>query len=189
MKNMCISLTSKENFFVSKVGETFWLMMWLWHRHSVASRKGQMNTMNWVPQGPSLLNARGWIQVVPWSFQSHHRWFITKKASSQRADRSPVLYAGGAAGTKLLLFCYCLRSLCVLVDIYNPVCFRVSVLSPKEHHFWYNSSGMHETQVSCEWQSHQGRYVTSCICYALFRNTLEKITKLPSWLDLSLLTN
>lgn len=128
--------------------------------------------MNREPQSTSLLNARGQIQVVPWSIQFHHCWFITKKASSQRADRSPVLYAGGAAGraagTKLLLFCYCLSSLCVSVDIYNLLCFRISVLSPKEQHVWYNSSGIHETQVSHEWQSHQGRYMTSCVCYAQF---------------------
>lgn len=122
--------------------------------------------MSWVPEGPPFLNARGWIQVVPWSFQSCHLWFIIKKPSSQTSDRSPVLYAGGAAGTELLLFCYCLRSLCVPVDIYNLVCFRISVLSPREQHVWYNSSGIYETQVSCEWRSCQGRYVTSCVCYA-----------------------
>ena len=123
--------------------------------------------MNQVPQDTPLLNARGWIWVVPWSFQSHHLWFIIKNFLPESwRNRSPVLYAGGDAGTKPLLFCYCLRSLCVPVDIYNLVCFRISVLSPKEQHVWYNSSGIHETQVSCEWRSCQGTYVTSCDCYA-----------------------
>lgn len=139
----------------------------LWHRLTVAWRRGQMHTMNWAPQSPPLLNARGWIWIVPWSFQSHHLWFTIKKTSLQRADRSPVLYAGGAAGTEALLFCHCLRSLCVPADIYNLVCFLISVISPREQHVWYNSSGIYKTQVSCEWWSCQGRYVTSCICKAL----------------------
>lgn len=123
--------------------------------------------MNRAPQGPPLLNARGWIRVAPWSFQSRHLWFTIKKTSLQRADRSPVLYAGGAAGTESLLFCNCLRSLCVPVDIYNLVCFLISVLSPREQRVWYNSSGIYETQVSCEWWNCQGRYITSCVSEAL----------------------
>lgn len=147
----------------------------LWHRLAVAWRRGQMHTMNWAPQGPPLLNARGWIQAVPWSFQCHHLWFAVEKTSLQRADRSPALYAGGAAGTESLLFCHCLRSLCVPVDIYNLVCFLISVLSPREQHVWYNSSGIYWTQVSCECWSFQGRYVTSCIARLCpLRNTLEK---------------
>lgn len=123
--------------------------------------------INWRPQSPPLPNARGWIRVVPWSIQSPHLRFAIEKTSLQRADRSPALYAGRAAGTESLLFCRCLRSLCVPVDIYNLVCFLISVLSPREQHVWYNSSGIYKTQVSCEWWSFQGRYVTSCIYEAL----------------------